>query len=68
MRILHRGGRGVYPETLPRGCMLPVRESQHSEAHKQKPERATETEKDGEKAQTATEREGTVEFLLTLLV
>lgn len=53
------------PETVPRGCMIPVRESQHSEAQKRKPERATETEKDEEKAQERGDRQGTVELLLT---
>lgn len=44
IRILHWGGRGVCPETLPRGRVLPVRESQHSVAEKKEPERATEKE------------------------
>lgn len=47
----------MYPETLPQGCLLPDRESQHRKAEKREPERATETEKDEDKAQTATERE-----------
>lgn len=70
MRILPGGRRGVHPETLPRGCLFPVRESQQSEVEKQKPERATETEKDKEKAhrERRGDREGTVGFLLTLLV
>ena len=46
----------IYPETLPQGRLLSVRESQRGEAETQTPERATETGKDTERDET---REGT---------
>lgn len=63
----------MYPETLPQGCMLPVRASQHSEAREAEKQKARESCRDRGRGRKSTDshqergdRQGTVKALLTL--